>query len=373
LSESVDASQADETLDERIDHLAAELTRLEAGLDAIRQDDPLVPEQVDSRTVAAVIAGWTGIPIGKMLADEAYAVRTLGQRLGQRVMGQDSALGTIAQRIQAYRAGLTDPAKPVGVFLLVGPTGVGKTETAYALADALYGGERNLISINLSEYQEAHTVSQLKGAPPGYVGYGTGGVLTEAVRRRPYSVVLLDEVEKAHPEVLNLFYQAFDKGELADGEGRLIDCKNVVFFLTSNLGYQVIVDHAEQPETIDAALYPELSQFFKPALLARMEVVPYLPLGDETLNRIIGDKLERLAAQIRERYQTEVILEQGLVEAIRSRAHRSENGARMLESIIEGELLPPVSLALLEKLAAKEPVGIVTLSVQESRFTGTVV
>jgi type VI secretion system protein VasG len=249
---------------------------------------------------------------------------------------------------------------------------VGKTETVVQLAELLYGGRQFLTTINMSEYQEKHTVSRLIGSPPGYVGFGEGGILTEAIRQKPYSVVLLDEVEKAHPEVLNLFYQAFDKGELADGEGRLIDCKNVVFFLTSNLGYQTIVNHAEEPEKIEEALYPELANFFKPALLARMEVVPYLPLGEDTLNRIVGDKLQRLADQITARYHTEVALEDGLVEAIRSRATRSENGARMLESIIEGELLPPVSLALLEKLAAREPVTKVTLGVNDGKFTGTV-
>lgn len=363
----------DDQADEETPALSQQAAAIEQELASLQAEEPLVHARVDARQVAEVIADWTGIPVNRMTADELEKITHLPDYLQSHIKGQDTAIDCLHQHLLTARADLRRPGRPMGAFLLVGPSGVGKTETVVQLAELLYGGRQFLTTINMSEYQEKHTVSRLIGSPPGYVGFGEGGILTEAIRQKPYSVVLLDEVEKAHPEVLNLFYQAFDKGELADGEGRLIDCKNVVFFLTSNLGYQAIVDHAEQPETIDAALYPELSQFFKPALLARMEVVPYLPLGDETLNRIIGDKLERLAAQIRERYQTEVILEQGLVEAIRSRAHRSENGARMLESIIEGELLPPVSLALLEKLAAKEPVEKVTLSVQESRFTGTVV
>lgn len=349
LSESADASHPDEALDERIDHLAAELTRLEAGLDAIRQDDPLVPEQVDSRTVAAVIAGWTGIPIGKMLADEAYAVRTLGQRLGQRVMGQDSALGTIAQRIQAYRAGLTDPAKPVGVFLLVGPTGVGKTETAYALADALYGGERNLISINLSEYQEAHTVSQLKGAPPGYVGYGTGGVLTEAVRRRPYSVVLLDEIEKAHPDVLEAFYNVFDKGVMEDGTGLVVDFKNTVMLATSNVGAELVLDTPTDQLGSDAfneRLRKVLLQAFRPAFLARMTVVPYRPLDETTLEGIVLAKLEKL----RERYKAatgkQFDFDPAIVKAVLAKC--SAAGARDIENVLMAQVTGKLAEWVLE-------------------------
>ncbi len=322
--------------------------------------------------MAEVIADWTGIPVNRMTTDELEKITHLPAYLQAHIKGQDTAIDCLHQHLLTARADLRRPGRPMGAFLLVGPSGVGKTETVVQLAELLYGGRQFLTTINMSEYQEKHTVSRLIGSPPGYVGFGEGGILTEAIRQKPYSVVLLDEVEKAHPEVLNLFYQAFDKGELADGEGRLIDCKNVVFFLTSNLGYQTIVNHAEEPEQIEEALYPELANFFKPALLARMEVVPYLPLGEDTLNRIIGDKLQRLADQIKARYHTGVYLEDGLVEAIRSRATRSENGARMLESIIEGELLPSVSLALLEKLAAREPVTKVTLGVEENKFTGTV-
>ena len=366
-----DQNAADLETEERPD-LKSEAAAIEQELAELQADEPLVHARVDARQVAEVIADWTGIPVNRMTTDELQKITHLPAYLQAHIKGQDTAIDCLHQHLLTARADLRRPGRPMGAFLLVGPSGVGKTETVVQLSELLYGGRQFLTTINMSEYQEKHTVSRLIGSPPGYVGFGEGGILTEAIRQKPYSVVLLDEVEKAHPEVLNLFYQAFDKGELADGEGRLIDCKNVVFFLTSNLGYQTIVNHAEEPEKIEEALYPELANFFKPALLARMEVVPYLPLGEDTLNRIVGDKLQRLADQIKARYHTEVELEGGLVEAIRSRATRSENGARMLESIIEGELLPPVSLALLEKLAAREPVTKVTLGVEENRFTGTV-
>ncbi|PCR96418.1 type VI secretion system ATPase TssH [Pseudomonas fluorescens] len=335
LSERADSDKPDEATDSRIDHLAAELLRLEAGLDAIRQDDPLVPEQVDSKTVAAVIAGWTGIPVGKMLADEAHAVRTLGQRMGLRVMGQKTALATIAQRLQAYRAGLTDPQKPVGVFLLVGPTGVGKTETAYALADALYGGERNLISINLSEYQEAHTVSQLKGAPPGYVGYGSGGVLTEAVRRKPYSVVLLDEIEKAHPDVLEAFYNVFDKGLMEDGTGLVVDFKNTVMLATSNVGAELLLDTPVSQigsEAFNEALHKVLLQAFRPAFLARMTVVAYRPLDEATLEGIVLAKLEKLRGRYKAATGKQFEFDAGIVKAVLAKC--SAAGARDVENVL---------------------------------------
>lgn len=360
-----------ETLRQEAAALAQELEQLQA-------DEPLVHALVDTRQIAEVIADWTGIPVNRMTTDELQKITHLPDHMQRHIKGQGPAIHALHQHLLTARADLRRPGRPMGAFLLAGPSGVGKTETVVQLSELLYGGRQFLTSINMSEYQEKHTVSRLIGSPPGYVGFGEGGILTEAIRQKPYSIVLLDEVEKAHPEVLNLFYQAFDKGELADGEGRLIDCRNVVFFLTSNLGYQTIVQHADKGDDFDAgaldeALYPELADFFKPALLARMEVVPYLPLSEDTLNLIVADKLERLADQIRERYQTEVTLDDDLITAIRSRATRSENGARMLESIIEGELLPPVSLALLEKLAAREPVTKVTLGVAEGRFTGAVV
>ncbi|WP_374730297.1 type VI secretion system ATPase TssH [Marinobacter sp. RI1] len=370
-ADDVAVELAESDREERPD-LKSEASAIEQELAELQADEPLVHARVDARQVAEVIADWTGIPVNRMTTDELEKITHLPAYLQAHIKGQDTAIDCLHQHLLTARADLRRPGRPMGAFLLVGPSGVGKTETVVQLAELLYGGRQFLTTINMSEYQEKHTVSRLIGSPPGYVGFGEGGILTEAIRQKPYSVVLLDEVEKAHPEVLNLFYQAFDKGELADGEGRLIDCKNVVFFLTSNLGFQTIVNHAEEPEKIEEALYPELANFFKPALLARMEVVPYLPLGEDTLNRIVEDKLQRLADQIQARYHTEVELEDGLVEAIRSRATRSENGARMLESIIEGELLPPVSLALLEKLAAREPVTKVKLGVEENRFTGTV-
>jgi len=370
-ADDVAVELAESDHEERPD-LKSEAAAIEQELAELHADEPLVHSRVDARQVAEVIADWTGIPVNRMTTDELEKITHLPAYLQAHIKGQDTAIDCLHQHLLTARADLRRPGRPMGAFLLAGPSGVGKTETVVQLAELLYGGRQFLTTINMSEYQEKHTVSRLIGSPPGYVGFGEGGILTEAIRQKPYSVVLLDEVEKAHPEVLNLFYQAFDKGELADGEGRLIDCKNVVFFLTSNLGFQTIVNHAEEPEKIEEALYPELANFFKPALLARMEVVPYLPLGEDTLNRIVEDKLQRLADQIQARYHTDVELEDGLVEAIRSRATRSENGARMLESIIEGELLPPVSLALLEKLAAREPVTKVTLGVTENKFTGTV-
>lgn len=339
LNDCIDPEQDNEQLDSSIDQLATELARLESGLQVIRQDETLVPEQVDSKIVASVIADWTGIPVGKMLADEAYALRSLAQRLGRRVMGQSTGLTAIAQRLQAYRAGLTDPQKPVGVFLLLGPTGVGKTETAYALADALYGGERNLISINLSEYQEAHTISQLKGAPPGYVGYGSGGLLTEAVRRKPYSVVLLDEIEKAHPDVLEAFYNVFDKGLMEDGTGLVADFKNTVILATSNVGAELILDTPVLQlggSAFNEAMRGVLLQTFRPAFLARMTVVPYYPLDDKTLEGIVLAKLEKL----RERYKAvtgrALEFESDIVKTVLNKC--SATGVRDVENVLMAQV-----------------------------------
>ncbi|MDW5418513.1 type VI secretion system ATPase TssH [Iodobacter sp. CM08] len=335
--------------EEKLSDLPAEIKRLESGLDAIRQDDTMVPTCVDSRIVAAVIAGWTGIPVGKMLADEAYAIRTLAKRMGQRIIGQQSALDTIASRIQAYRAGLTDPAKPVGVFLLPGPTGVGKTETAYALADALYGGERNLVTINLSEYQEAHTVSQLKGAPPGYVGYGSGGVLTEAVRRKPYCVVLLDEIEKAHPDVLEAFYNVFDKGMMEDGSGLVVDFKNTVILATSNVGAELIID--TPPQTFATSQFADdlrhtLLQSFRPAFLARMTVVPYRSLDDAILSEIIKTKLGKLKKRYTDATGKTFEFESGIVAAVLARCRGA--GARDVDNVLMGEVVGKLAEWVLE-------------------------
>ncbi|MGL5045601.1 MAG: AAA family ATPase, partial [Plesiomonas sp.] len=268
--------------------------------------------------------------------------------------------------------------RPLGTFLLVGPSGVGKTETVVQIADLMFGGRQYLTTINMSEYQEKHTVSRLIGSPPGYVGFGEGGVLTEAIRQKPYSVVLLDEVEKAHPDVLDIFYQVFDKGELADGEGRVIDCKNALFFLTSNLGYQTIVDYANTPESFFSeslldALYPELAAFFKPALLARMEVIPYLPLNHDTLVAITHDKLSCIEALLHSRFAATVLIEPAVYEEILRRATRSENGARMLESVIDGALLPPVSLQLLQHVSVGKVIQQISFRVVDGEFDAEVV
>ncbi|VFB10915.1 ClpA/ClpB family protein [Aeromonas salmonicida] len=351
---------------------AEQLAGLERELAELQQGEVLVSAHVDKTQVAAVIAEWTGVPLNRISQGELDVVTRLPEYLGELIKGQDVAVAHLHKHLLTARADLRRPGRPLGAFLLVGPSGVGKTETVLQIAELMFGGRQYLTTINMSEYQEKHTVSRLIGSPPGYVGFGEGGVLTEAIRQKPYSVVLLDEVEKAHPDVLNLFYQAFDKGELADGEGRIIDCKNVVFFLTSNLGFQTIVDHAEQPDELLNALYPELAAFFKPALLARMEVIPYLPLGHDTLVQIVGGKLNRLVKLLKERFGAEVVLEDEVAEEILRRANRSENGARMLESVIDGALLPPVSLQLLQRLSAGEPIKRVRFSVSERQFVAEV-
>ncbi|HHV0205925.1 TPA: type VI secretion system ATPase TssH [Escherichia coli] len=348
------------------------LAQLTAELDALHNDRLLVSPHVDKKQIAAVIAEWTGVPLNRLSQNEMSVITDLPKWLGDTIKGQDLAIASLHKHLLTARADLRRPGRPLGAFLLAGPSGVGKTETVLQLAELLYGGRQYLTTINMSEFQEKHTVSRLIGSPPGYVGYGEGGVLTEAIRQKPYSVVLLDEVEKAHPDVLNLFYQAFDKGEMADGEGRLIDCKNIVFFLTSNLGYQVIVEHADDPETMQEALYPVLADFFKPALLARMEVVPYLPLSKETLATIIAGKLARLDNVLRSHFGADVIIGPEVTDEIMSRVTRAENGARMLESVIDGDMLPPLSLLLLQKMAANTAIARIRLSAADGAFTADV-
>ncbi|ELD4871134.1 type VI secretion system ATPase TssH [Salmonella enterica] len=351
---------------------AERLSQLTAELDALHDTQLLVSPHVDKKQIAAVIAEWTGVPLNRLSQNEMSVITDLPQWLGDTIKGQNLAIKHLHKHLLTARADLRHPGRPLGAFLLAGPSGVGKTETVLQLAELLYGGRQYLTTINMSEFQEKHTVSRLIGSPPGYVGYGEGGVLTEAIRQKPYSVVLLDEVEKAHPDVLNLFYQAFDKGEMADGEGRLIDCKNIVFFLTSNLGYQVIVEYADNPEAMKEALYPVLSDFFKPALLARMEVVPYLPLSRDTLATIISGKLARLDNVLRSRFNAEVVIAPAVTDEIMQRVTRAENGARMLESVIDGEMLPPLSLLLLQKMAANAVITRISLGVTNGAFTADI-
>lgn len=329
---------------------------LEASLRAAQGDAPLVYTEVDEAVVAAIVADWTGIPVTRMVADEVATVMALPQSLGERVIGQDHALGQLGERIQTARAQLTDPNKPVGVFLLVGPSGVGKTETALALADTLYGGEQNLITINLSEFQESHTVSTLKGAPPGYVGYGEGGVLTEAVRRRPHSVVLLDEVEKAHPDVHEVFYQVFDKGYMEDGEGRYIDFRNTILLLTSNAASDLLASLCEdpalmpEPAALREALMPELRKVFPAAFLGRLVVVPYLPLAADNLGRIVRLHLNRVVARMREQHDIALTYGEAAVSFIVERCPVGETGARQLISFIEQVIQPQLARLWLSAL-----------------------
>jgi type VI secretion system protein VasG len=351
-----------------------ELRRLDDELRQLQGENPLMQVCVDAETVAQVVSGWTGIPVGKMVTDEIKTVLGLREKLEERIIGQSHALEVISRRIQTARANMVDPRRPIGVFLMVGPSGVGKTETAMALADILYGGEKNMVVINMSEYQEAHTVSSLKGSPPGYVGYGEGGVLTEAVRRKPYSVVLLDEIEKAHPDVIELFYQVFDKGVLEDAEGREIDFKNTVIMLTSNVGTDLVMRLCADPETrpepdsLAEALRPELIKAFKPAFLGRTVVVPYYPLSDDVLRRIIRLQLGRIASRFRENHRAEFLYDDAVVEAIRSRCREVESGARNVDHILTGTLLPEVSREILVRMAEGQPISRVAVSVDGSGF-----
>ncbi|QEH33809.1 Chaperone protein ClpB [Aquisphaera giovannonii] len=359
--------------------MQAELREKTAALKTLQGETPLLQVSVDSQTIAEVIAGWTGIPVGKMLANEIQTVLNLGKRLGERVIGQSHALEAIAQRIRTARANLTDPRRPIGVFLFVGSSGVGKTETALALADALYGGERNLITINMSEYQEAHTVSSLKGSPPGYVGYGEGGVLTEAVRRRPYSVVLLDEVEKAHPDVLELFFQVFDKGTLEDGEGREIDFKNTVILLTSNVGTDTLLklckdpDTTPTPEVLAEAVRPDLLaaksergvQIFKQAFLGRLIVIPFYPIGDHVMRQIIKLQLDRVARRMAENHKATFSYSEKLVDSIVGRCREVQTGARNVDHILTRTLLPEISQEILGRMADGRSISRVDVSVDD--------
>ena len=352
-----------------IDKLREDMNALRAELTELQGETPLVQFEVDGQAVAEVVGSWTGIPVGRMLADEIQTVIDLSERLRERVIGQDHGLEAIAQRIRTSRANLDNPDRPIGVFLLVGPSGVGKTETALALSETLYGGERNLITINMSEYQEAHTVSSLKGSPPGYVGYGEGGVLTEAVRRRPYSVVLLDEVEKAHPDVMELFFQVFDKGVLEDGEGREIDFKNCVILLTSNVGTDTTMtlcddeDTKPDPEALAAALKPELMNQFPAALLGRMITVPYYPLKGDALKLIIQLMLRKIQKRMRANHGAELVYEDALLDGVAALCTDPQSGARNIDHILTRSLLPQISAEFLSRMARGETCARVAVSI----------
>jgi type VI secretion system protein VasG len=352
--------------------LRADLRADQTKLELLQGERPLLQVSVDGQAVAQVIANWTGIPLGRMVANEIQTVLNLKNLMEERIIGQPDALEAIAQAMRTSRAKLTDPRKPTGVFLMVGTSGVGKTETALTLAELLYGGGQNLTVINMSEFKEEHKVSTLMGSPPGYVGYGEGGVLTEAVRRRPYSVILLDEMEKAHPGVQDVFYQLFDKGQLRDGEGRDIDFKNTTVIMTSNAGTETIAKLAADPDTMPdskglaAALRPELMKFFKPAFLGRVTVVPYFPLSDATLRTIIKLQLGRIQRRIADIYRTAFSYSDDVIEAIAARCTESESGARNIENVLTNGVLPEISSRFLERMANGQAVGNVQMSLDKS-------
>lgn len=366
---AADDAEAPSDAVEDVAALRAEYAEARQALGELQGEAPLIPVEVDAQAVAAVVANWTGIPVGRMVSDEIRSILTLEDRLRERVVGQNHALEAVARAIRTARAKLTDPRKPIGVFLFLGPSGVGKTETALALADLLYGGEQNLTVINMSEFKEEHKVSLLLGSPPGYVGYGEGGVLTEAVRRRPYSVVLLDELEKAHPGVQDVFYQVFDKGMLRDGEGRDIDFKNTVIILTSNVGSDLVAklcadpDTAPAPADLAAALRPELLKAFKPAFLGRLSVIPFLPLDDDTMRGIARLQLDRIRRRIEEAYGARFIHDDSLIDELLARATESESGARAIEQILANTILPELAAECLARMADSAPVQDVSVSV----------
>jgi type VI secretion system protein VasG len=358
-----EAGQKDASKGKDIQALMTELRTLQG-------EAPMVPVQVDGHVVAEIVAGWTGIPLGKMVKDEIKTVLKLKDLLEERVLGQSYAIEAVAQRVRTSRANLDDPNKPKGVFLFVGPSGIGKTETALALADVLYGGERKLITINMSEYQEAHSVSGLKGSPPGYVGYGEGGVLTEAVRRNPYSVVLLDEVEKAHPDVMELFFQVFDKGVMDDAEGREIDFKNTIIILTSNVASSAMMqaclnktpEEMPTPEQLEDMIRPHLMKQFKPAFLGRLKVIPYYPLGDDALVKIIELKMRKIAQRIATNHKAEFTYDEALVDAVLARCTEVDSGARNVDNILNGTLLPEVAETVLAKMAEGAAIAKIKVS-----------
>lgn len=357
---------------------AADLSRLRelmAELAEAQGETPLILPSVDRNAVAAVVQDWTGIPTGRMLSSQTEKALKLAATLSERVVGQDHAMEMIAKRVQTSRAGLGAPEKPVGVFLLCGPSGVGKTETALALAETLYGGEQNLISINMSEFQEAHTVSTLKGAPPGYVGYGKGGILTEAVRRKPYSVILLDEVEKAHPDVHEIFFQVFDKGMMDDSEGRRIDFKNTLILLTSNVGSEVIMDRTRNGavrtgiDDLDIALRPPLLKVFPAAFLGRVVTIPYYPLSDAMIEAITRHQFGKIARRLKATNDAELVIGDGVMDLIKARCTEIESGGRMIDAILTNTLLPELSRGVLNRSLEGEKMTKVIVGASAKGFT----
>jgi type VI secretion system protein VasG len=377
LRTEVDKSNADESNSGQVLATLEQLKALECEIKNLQGEMPMIHPQVDAQCVAAVVADWTGIPVGRMVRNEIENVLNLAKALGTRIIGQPHALETIARRIQTNRVGLDDPNKPVGVFMLAGTSGVGKTETALALAENLYGGEHNVITINMSEYQEAHTVSSLKGAPPGYVGYGEGGVLTEAVRRKPYSVVLLDEIEKAHPDVHELFFQVFDKGWMEDGEGRRIDFRNTLILLTTNVGTRELMSLCKaglntgempQSEELVQALRAPMLQVFPPALLGRLEVVPYYPLSSSMLAEIVRLQLARIERRIADAHRIEVSIAPSVVDRIVARCNEADSGGRMVGAILSNTVLPTVSRQLLQATLEGKPVTQLSIRTDGQEF-----
>ncbi len=375
----VSAELSEEEKEAELKETREELAQLHSKLEELQGESPLILPACDEQAVAAVVADWTGIPVGKMVSDEINVVLTLADIMKQRVIGQDHAMEMIAKRIQTSRAGLDNPNKPIGVFMLCGPSGTGKTETALTLAESLYGGEQNVITINMSEFQEAHTVSTLKGAPPGYVGYGEGGILTEAVRRKPYSVVLLDEVEKAHPDVHEIFFQVFDKGVMEDGEGRMIDFKNTLILLTSNVGSELIMnmcsdpDLMPEPEGIAKGLREPQLQIFPAALLGRIVSIPYYPLSPEMISSITRLQLNRIKKRVETGQGIKFEFTDAVVDLVVSRCTELESGGRMIDSILTNTLLPELSNSFLNKMLEGTPVSSVKVDVKDSNFDYTIV
>jgi len=355
---------------QEVETLQADLTRLKKELAALQGESPLLQPSVDGQAIAQVISAWTGIPIGRMVKDEINTVLSLKEHLENRVVGQSHALDALSQRLRTARAKLEDPRRPIGVFMFVGPSGVGKTETGLALAELLFGSDQNITTLNMSEFKEEHKVSLLMGSPPGYVGYGEGGVLTEAVRRRPYSVILLDEMEKAHPGVQDIFYQVFDKGMMKDGEGRDIDFKNTVIIMTSNAGTDTVMKLCADPETrpepeaLADAIRPDLLKYFKPAFLGRLIVVPFFPISPDIMRRIIGLQLSRIMRRIKENHRAAMSYDEALVTAIADRCTEVASGARNVDHILTRTLLPELSTEFLSRMAAGESVKKVHISVE---------